>query len=586
MMGKLERALSPAWARLLALFVLALALSLFAWWPMLAAHPLTQNGDGQAYFKYLEAGRVSITRYHEFPFWNAYECGGNPLWDNPQSFAGSPIIWLAFFVGATRTIEVWIIVHVALGFVSMWLFARSELKLDRMAAFVAAGAWAYSGFHQHHYSGGHLTFAPFLYFPLALLLWRRAEIDRRFAVGLGMLVAWMFYEGAVYPLPHLVILLGLETLTRVWPIKRIPRIALAGAIVGVVALTLAASRLLPVLDQLKQHKRAIPEDVDAMQWQTFKDMFLARAHGRGVPGQQYVWTEFGTYMGPIVIALALAGVLLGGAETLWLFVLMMCMGVLMCGHFSKWSPWTVLHAKVPPFKEMRVPSRFRAETSMFIAAFAGIAVARLTALTKRFLPSRSWGEGAKTAIVALALIGVGDIISVGLTVIEPFFASPQPLPIVVQSPRLYYGGAGLAPFLDQPRQNRGEFSCYDEWGWGQGSHLWEGDVPQARAEDDGAVVDVANRTQNTITVDVTATRPSRILLNTVYDDDWKTDVGKTVNESNQLAIDLPAGHWQVHARVWPRTFTLGVALTAMGMVGTLAFFVWDRRKRSRPGVRG
>ena len=571
--------LRPWWARAIALGALAVALTTYAWWPMLAAYPHTMNGDGQAYHKILEAGRVSILRYHEFPHWNPYECGGYPLWDNPQAWAGAPLTWFSFIVGTTRTIEGWIIVHVAMGFVCMWLFARHELGLDRIATFVAAGAWTYSGFHQHHYSGGHLTFVPVVYFPLALLLWRRAEVNHRCAVGLGVLLAWMFYEGGVYPLPHLVVLLGAETLTRAWPPRRTRRIALAGAIACLVAFTLAGSRLLPVLDQLQQHKRNMPEDVDAMHWSTLKEMFLSRAHGRPVPGQQYVWTEYGTYFGPILLALAVVGLFAAGLEGAWMAALLAFAALLMCGQFATWAPWTILHRHVPPFKEMRVPSRFRASVSMFLAAFAGIAVHRISRALSKHGPSRSWSDAVQVTLVCVALLGVGDVVSVGLDVIAPFFGMPPERPVAA-STRFYYGGPGVEAFVDQPRQNRGEISCWDEWGFGQGSHLWEGDVPQARAVADAVTVVVANRTQNTFTIDVDAKRPGRVLLNTVYDDDWKTDLGTTVNVDNQLAIDLPlAGRFKLHVRCWPRTFDVGCVLTVLGFAGTTAFFLRDHRRR-------
>jgi hypothetical protein len=577
-----EAPLRPGWLRALALAALSITLTIYAWSSMIAQYPHPSNGDGMMFQKFLEAGRASIVRYHEFPFWNAYECGGCPLWNNPQGFVGAPLLWIVLFVNSTVAIYLWVIEHVAFAFASMWLFARHEVKLSRAATFVAAAAWAYSGFHQQHYSGGHFAFVPWVFFPLALLLWRRAENDVRYAVGLGVLTAWMFYEGAVYPLPHLVLLLGAETLTRVWPPRRLPGILRAGAIAGVVAFTIAASRLLPVLDQLHQHSRPTLYDSDAITWPTLKAMFLARQHGRAVVGQQYVWTEWGTYLGPIVLTLGLLGLVVGGAETAWMAVLLALAFVLMCGHFAKWSPWSLLTAHVPPFKEMRVPSRFRATVSLFLAAYAGVAVDRLRMAAQRFVPSRPWSRALQTLVFAIALLGVGDVIGVGIDTIPQFFTSA---PITKPEPaaHFYYGGPGLAGFIDQPAQNRGELSCYDEWGFGQGSHLWEGDLPQARAIDDGATIEGASRTQNTFTVDVMARRPgARVLLNTVFDDDWKTNIGKTVNLSNQLAIELPvAGRFHIHAIDRPRTFVVGAILTVIGIAGTVAFFVRDTRRRRR-----
>jgi len=577
-----ESPLRPTWLRALGLAAFSIGLSVYAWKSMIAAYPHPSNGDGTMYQKILEAGRVSLVRYHEFPFWNPYECGGYPLWDNPQGFAGAPLLWLVLFVNSTATIYVWVIAHVALGFASMWLFARHEVRLSRVAAFVAAGAWAYSGFHQQHYSGGHFTFVPWVLFPLALLLWRRAEHDLRCAVGLGALAAWMFYEGAVYPLPHLVLLLAAETLTRVWPARRLPSIVRAGLLAGVVAFAIAAARLLPVLDQLRQHSRPALNDGDFLTGSTLKAMFLARQHGRDVFGQQYVWTEWGTYLGPIVLTLGLIGIVTGGVQAAWMAGLLGFAFVLMCGHFAKWAPWSLLTAHVPPFREMRVPSRFRATVSLFLAAYAGIAVDRLLAAAQRFVPSRAWSSATQTLVVAIALLGVGDIIGVGIDTIPQFFTT-APLTAPQPAAHFYYGGPGLASFLDQPAQNRGELSCYDEWGFGQGSHLWEGDVSQARAIDDSATVETASRTQNTFSIDgVAKRRGALVLLNTVYDDDWKTTVGKTVKVSNQLAIELPEeGRFHLRAYARPRTFVVGVILTVLGIAGTVGFFVWDARRRRR-----
>ena len=134
---------------------------------------------------------------------------------------------------------------------------------------------------------------------------------------------------------------------------------------------------------------------------------------------------------------------------------------------------------------------------------------------------------------------------------------------------------------DQPRQNRGRAGCWDEWGWNSGAALWDGDVPQARAADDGVVVNSVSRTANTFTVDVTATRPSRVLLNSTWDKQWQVDVGTTASQSTLLVVDVPAGNAVLHARYLPRTFWPGVLLTVLGIAGTSALFVVVGRRRRR-----
>ena len=156
--------------RALGLGVLALGVAAYLWWPMLAQPTGTQNGDGIYFHKLLEAFRVSIAHHHELPLWDPYECGGRPLWDNPQSPIGSPLTWLSLVIGTTWMMKLWYVAHTAAGFVSMWLFAREELELTRVAAFASSAAWACAGFHTHHLSGGHMAFVSFELMPLAVLL--------------------------------------------------------------------------------------------------------------------------------------------------------------------------------------------------------------------------------------------------------------------------------------------------------------------------------------------------------------------------------------------------------------------------------
>jgi hypothetical protein len=564
--------------RIVALVAFALLLGILEWWPALAAYPNTQWGDGQQYHKTLEAARVAITRYHELPLWNPYECGGLPLWDNPQSFVLTPLAWLTFLIGTTRTMEIWFLVHVTLGFLCMWVLARYDLRLSRVATLVASATWAYSGFHQHHYAGGHATFTPFEYFPLAIFLWRRAERDVRYAVGLGVLVADMMIEGAVYPIPHLVAILGVESLLRAWPLARIPKLLKAGAIAGVVAFTLAACRFLPVIDQLRHHNRDLAPENDFIRWQTLVDMFLARNHPFRFSTQTYHWNEYATYLGPILLLFGVLGVLASGKELRWLVVLLVWSFVLMLGHWGPYSPWHILKSYVFPFKEMRVPSRFRAETSMFLAAFAGVALDRFPRLLRK---GSLRGSGhLRAAMVALALIGVGDILSVGASFIDEYGFHEAPEAHPSPSARLYYGGRGLAGFIDEPQQNRGRLQCWDEWAFGPGGFAWEGDVPQAKAMTEAAKVLSVRRTQNTFTLEVDANEPARILLNSTYDRGFRTDVGEIVEVKMQLALDVPPGRHTIHVRYWPHGLTAGFILSALSMIGTAAFFVLDHRRRT------
>ena len=561
--------LSPLWKRLFALAVFSLLISIFAWWPMIGAYPLTQGGDGQFFHKMIEATRISLVRWHELPLWNPYECGGVPLWDNPQGVAAAPLVWPAAIFGSTRTIEAWYVIHSAIGFASMWLLARTEFRLTRGAAFIAAASWAFCGFHHEHYMGGHFSFVPFLYFPLALLFWRRAETDARMAVGLGLIVAITVYEGGIYPLPHLALMLGAETLTRLWPVKRIVPIARAGLIVIAVGFCVGAARFLPVADQLRSHTRDLGVETDAMQWSTLKAIFLDRDHTRHVVGQTYVWPEYADYIGPIVFGLACLGVFLGGLENAWVFVLLAWAVLLMLGYEWKYAPWPILKGHVFPFKQMRVPSRFVATVTMWISIYAGIAIDRIETKARRFVRVQT-SEAIRLAVLGIALLGAGEMIGVGITWCAQCFNAPPEVK-VERSPNFYLGGPGLAAFLDTPRQNRGRLECWEEWAFNAGAPLWTGDLPQAKAADGGAVVSNVTRTQSTFTFDVDAARPSRVLVNSTYDRGWRTSAGALDILDKQLVLDVPAGHHHVRLWYWPHGLTLGLWITSVSVVALLAY---------------
>jgi len=537
---------------------------------MLTGYPHTQIHDAPFFHKMLEVARVSVTRYHELPLWNLFECGGVPLWDNPQGIGAAPLVWVTLLVGSTHALQIWFVVHSAVGVLCMWAFARSELRLSPAASMVASASWAFAGVHNQHFTGGHVVWVAYLYFPLAILFWRRAEHDLRAAVGLGLIAALAMYEGGTYPLPYLAVLLGVETLFRLWPIRRLLPIAKAAVVVVLVAFAVGAARFLPVLDQLLHHHRDIPPDTDAMTWANLKDVFLVREHGRAADGQQYVWPEFGDYLGPLVFGLAILGMFTLAASELWLLVLFCFSFALMCGHFSPHAPWSLLNTYVYPFKQMRVPSRFVALVTLFLSVFAGLAVDRIP---RRFRFARSGRARAFASVfIVLGLVGVGDEISIGTTwAIQAFTGAPQD-PRVTPALRLHYGNASAVGFLDTPNANVADLGCWEEWAFERDAPLWLGDVPQARTQTAGVKVLLVDRTTNTFTVDVDAPTEGRILMNSTYDRGWRSDRGTVSEMRKMLAVDVPAGKYTLHVKYWPHGLTAGLFISTFSLLALAVFF--------------
>lgn len=572
-----ERPLEPLGLRLLGISALAVLLTTYAWWPMFANYPHTPEEDGRHFFFQFETVKAAFRTYHELPLWNPFDCHGIPLWNHPESLAGAPIIWATMGLSTTATTILWYSLHVAVGFVSMWLLARRDLNLSRVATFVASAMWAFGVAHTSQYAGEHASLAGFLYAPLLLFLWRRAETDARARVGLAIVIAMLVYEGATYPLPYTLLFLGLETLTRIWDRKRVKNIFLALATVGVVSIALSAARLFPLIDELREHKRPIDVDTDSL-WhlKSLVDMYTMRtpnwrAH---MPDQVYVFGEYITYIGWLGVALAVFGLAASVTEYAWLFVLSVLTFGFMLGHFSSWAPYTYLQEHILPFKSMRVPSRYRLLLLVNLCLYMGLAVDRIPRLFKGIL-----AKPARVAVIGIAFIAVGDCVGLGQEILT-FRFNGAPETKQVRSPRFFYGGPGLAPdFIDEPRQNRAWLGCrHYTWAFEAEAPVWAGDVPQARAKDEAATVKTVTRTHNTFTVEVEAAQPARILLNSAYDRGWTVDHGTVVeNENKLLAVDVPAGTTTLHVRYWPRYLTLGIVINALAIVAVVVFFI--RRKR-------
>jgi hypothetical protein len=551
--------------------LLALVLSALAWGPALRAWPKTQNDDGQFFHKMLEVARVSVVRFHELPLWNPWECGGVPMWDNPQGIAVAPLAWLTFLVGTTRTLELWYVIHTAMGLLSMWALARIEFRMSPPAAFLAAASWAFAGVHFQHCTGGHVVWVCYFYFPLAILFWRRAEHDLRAAVGLGCIGALTILEGGTYPLPYLAVLLGLETLTRLWPGKRVLPIAKAAGVVVLVAFGLSAMRFLPVLDQLTHHSRGLGTDDDRMHWATFEDVFLAREHGRDVRDQTWVWPEYGNYLGPILLWMAGIGVLMLEVTELWaLFVCLVCLA-LMLGAWKPWAPWAFLNHHVYPFKQMRVPSRFVVMFTLFLSVFIGLTVDRLP--RRLPFPRARWRRGFAAGVIALGLVAVGDVLSVGATLATTEFTTgPQDFR-AAPSPKLFFVKGDAGPFLDTPHRNKADMGCWEEWAFERDAPLWMGDEPQARGAPGAVKVVFAERTPNTFVVDVDVKKAGRMKLNSTYDRGWRSSVGQVVRDGKMLSVDLPEGKYTVKVWYWPYGLTLGFWISGLSFLLLLAWLL-------------
>jgi len=575
------RVLLPRWLRRNWLLWLSLLLLALVWGPMIAAYPTTPTGDGERFLHQIEVGKAAL-RARELPLWNPYDCLGIPLWDHPESLVVSPLLLALQPVNANITSMVWQLAHALAGFFGMWLLARRDLRLGQVGAAFAATMWGFGATLTSQVAGAHFTFVSFWLMPWLIYLWRRAEHGLGAAVGLGAMLALIVYDGGTYPLPLGAVVLGLETLTRATP-RRLPRIAVAALVTVVVMVGLSAARLLPLAEQFAIHKRHMESDWDHLaRAHTLKAMFLwpQWRWWPKLPGQQYVWGEYISFLGLPGLALAAVGLLVAIRRARWMWVVLIPCFWLMLGGYDDDAPWAWLHERVFPFTAMRVPSRFRIFVFMILVLAGGLALDRVPRfLAQRFPRLRLLAALAIGALGSAALVTVVDTVILDQRVVASRVGG-KPLEERKPAANLHYALKDLANWPDQPRDNRAWLGCRQEFVFGWGAPLWPGDVPQARS--DRALVTNVKRTPSTFDFDVEVPEGSaRVLLNSAYDVGWRSNVGTVREQRLLLVVDVAQGKQHVHLQYWPRRLTAGLCITGATAVALTSLFVVGRLRRRR-----
>jgi hypothetical protein len=354
---------------------------------------------------------------------------------------------------------------------------------------------------------------------------------------------------------------------------------------------LTACRLLPIADKLVHNTRPVALDTDHMlRASTLANVFFFHARdplGIAPPGQQYGYDEYVIYFGLYGVLLAGIGLPFAWRRHRWLFAVALASVVLALGHFVPWSPWTLLQRHVFPFTSMRVSSRFLLMLALVLCLSMGIAVDELHAWVERRFDWKAGRAWVRYASVALGLLAIGDTLAVGRAIVRDRFREEPPR-TVTASPRFYYGrpdtpADDLDPdIINQPRQNHAWPECRAVgYAFHYHAPIWTGDLPQARSVDESTVVRDVTRTNHTFRFHVDARAPAQVQVNSAYDEGWRANVGTLANDRHLLTLSIPPGSHDVRLWYWPRTLTLGLSLSLLGVLATLGVALFGQRSQKR-----
>lgn len=547
-----------------AIAAVSLAFAAAFCWPLLGS--LGEVGVQRDWDQHLVLHWVpyeTVRQYAQIPLWNPFVCGGMPMLGNPQSRWLTPFFLLHLWRGPELGLQLEIIAHVALAWMGAFFLGRTR-GLSRIAALVPATTFAGCSYHYLHLAEGHLTWLAFAYMPWILAA---VSSNRPLLAGVGLALA--IGEGGVYPVTYTGVALGVLAVHGSIAGRSARPLANLGA-AGAMAACLAAPKLLFVLPLMARNARLTRATEE-----TEFDVLVQALLGRGIsvpPGYDYGFHEYGAYVGPIPVLLALVGVSAWKSRRStapWLILACLGLALSLGGALGgEYSPWALLH-RAPVFASLRAPSRFILLTVLAVGVLAGFGVDRLVSVSRGRRLAAALAL-VLAATVDLALVGPPNLENVSATLGTTLERSPSFVQLDNADNKRMYAVA---------RANMGALNCYEPV---QPAVAPVGiNEPGYRGEQYLLAPGRVGRIEwspHQLTFEVSSDGPNTLVLNSNYDESWQVvaGAGQAFEYGGLLAVKIPAGSQRLSVAYRSTRFTLGVLLA----IGGLAFGIWHARRRT------
>ena len=548
----------------------------------------------------------TISRFHQFPFWDPFTCGGHPAWGSLES---DPIVvspWLPVYLLAPLpiAIRIEIIVSAIVGALGAWRLASRFTDSHALRSLFTVMTVVNSRWGMQ-LAAGHPWHLLFALLPWILYLFDRAidpQTPRRDSVRevivAGACVALMVYGDGIYPVPHTAFVVTVYSAFMAKYTRSLrPLRALAG--LGAVAVGLSAPKLVPLFEALQRFPRLIKSD-EGIWPQYIPAIFTRRvadyaAKGNFIGGA--MWHEWGLYLGwPAFVGLVAAIVASRGPRERalkWAGLIMFSFVAL--GGVHPATPWRLLHL-LPLFKSQHVPSRWLTPSLLVLACCAASGAERWL----RRAGSRRPVLEALLGFAALALaVDMGTVAREPLaeSFVDPMPATPAttgPFHIVhrlVPQPDYVPGTWNIAT-LPGVLENVGTLECVTDNGLHAIHRDAEGRMPgvgafgdndpdyrgEAYVQEHAASATVTSFTPDEVRVRVQGAEPGdHLVLNQNWDSGWTADGIPTIRLHDAVATVLRQPDESVVFRYRPPRLWLGVAACALTLAAIAVSLRWARR---------
>ena len=336
-----------------------------------------------------------IVLHGEFPYWNRFFSGGQPIAANPEHEVFYPLTWLILLPSYDLGFRLHILIHVYIGLLGMYALLRS-MELRPFPAWFGATAWGLGGVYL-----SYINLLPILFcaawLPLTCLFVRRFLLRRSvrdFALA-ALFLGLQFLVGEPTTVIQTGILIGMYALYRGW--YAVPRVSKSItrviwiAFLSAAAFAVGAAQMLPALDHVHDSARSRPFDFDlvsawSMPWAKFGEIVYPNILGRiSVDRVMWYWGGglytgmgspflFSIYAGILVIALAVGGAFVRPRGGRLVLILCLVSALLALGGHTPLLLWLY---KLGIATSIRYPEKFAMLGIFTIIVFASQMIERL-----------------------------------------------------------------------------------------------------------------------------------------------------------------------------------------------------------------
>ncbi len=267
----------------------------------------------------------------EFPYWNRYFSGGQPIAANPEHEVFYPLTWLILLPSYDLGFRLHILIHIYIGLLGMYALLRS-MELRPPPAFFGAVSFGLGGVYLSDVNLLPILFCA-AWLPLTCLFTRRFLIDKRardFALA-ALVLGIQFLVGEPTTVIQTGLLIGFYGLYRGWYSTRRLVSMLVNelwiALISVAAFLVGCAQMLPALDHVAGSARSRPFEFSlveawSMPWAKFAEVIYPNILGHIAVNNVMWYYGGGLYTGmgspflfSVYCGLAVTALAIGGAFT-------------------------------------------------------------------------------------------------------------------------------------------------------------------------------------------------------------------------------------------------------------------------------